>query len=176
MKLLLTTLLLTTCLILSTAQNKEYVCSPCHNSCDEKVYDKPGTCASCHMPLILKSSLAFQNLSPEEFCKRISDNPNAVILDVRSPGEFKGSAFGSTYGHFKNAMNINITELKDRLKELEKFKDRELLVYCSHSLRSPQACALLTEKGFTKVANMSGGVSTIDKKLSDCLAGNYVKH
>ncbi len=176
MKLLFTTLLFFAFSILSIAQNKEYVCSPCHNACDEKVYDKPGKCPSCHMPLILKSSLAFQNLSPEEFCKRISDNPNAVILDVRSPGEFKGSSFSSTYGHFKNAININITELKGRLNELEKYKDRELLVYCSHSIRSPQACALLTEKGFATVANMSGGVSTIDRKLSECLERNYVKH
>jgi rhodanese-related sulfurtransferase len=128
------------------------------------------------MKLVLKSSLTFSNLTPEEFCTRIAANPKALILDVRSPGEFKGRAFGATYGHFKNAININITELESRLKELEKHRNQEVLIYCSHSVRSPQACALLKENGFDNVSNMAGGVSTIGKKLTECLKNNYVEH
>lgn len=149
---------------------------PCGNECDKTVHPKPGTCSSCHMELVEKNALTFKNLSVEEFCKRISTNSNAVILDVRSENEFKGKGLRSTYGHFKKAININITELKDRLSELEKYKDREVLVYCSHSVRSPRACLLLSENGFTNVSNMAGGVSTIDKTSSDCLQGNYVEH
>jgi rhodanese-related sulfurtransferase len=176
MRILLITVLIIAGSTIASGQKKEYVCSPCNNSCDKQVYDKPGTCPSCHMKLVLKSSLTFSNLTPEEFCTRIAANPKAFILDVRSPGEFKGRALGATYGHFKNAININITELENRLKELEKYKDLEILIYCSHSIRSPQACALLKENGFANVSNMAGGVSTIDKKLTDCLKNNYVEH
>jgi rhodanese-related sulfurtransferase len=127
------------------------------------------------MELVEKNSLTFKTLSVEEFCKRISANSNAVILDVRSENEFKGKGLRSTYGHFKNAININITELKGRLNELEKYKDREVLVYCSHSVRSPRACMLLSENGFANVSNMAGGVSTITSS-TECLKSNYVEH
>ena len=176
MRLLFITLLIASFTTIAAAQKKEYVCSPCNNSCDNQVFDKPGSCPACHMKLVLKSSLTFKNLSPEEFCNRISANPNAIILDVRSSGEFNGRSIRSTYGHFKNAININITELDNRLKELEKYKDREVLVYCSHSVRSPQACALLKENGFDNVSNMAGGVSTIDKKLTECLKNKFEEH
>ncbi len=160
----------------SFAQNEEYVCIPCGNDCDKVVHTKSGNCPSCHMKLIKKKDFEFKNLTVEEFCNRIDANPDAVILDVRSESEFKGRGLRSTYGHFKNAININITDLKDRLSELNKFKEREVLVYCSHSVRSPQASLLLTENGFKNVANMAGGVSTIKSVRSDCLKKNYIEH
>jgi rhodanese-related sulfurtransferase len=157
------------------AQKKEYVCMPCGSACDKKIYTQSGTCESCHMQLVDKQTIKFKSLSVEEFCARISDNTNAVILDVRSESEFKGRQ-RNTFGHFKNAININVTELKSRLSELQAYKNREILVYCSHSVRSPRACILLVENGFKNVSNMDGGVSTIPKSPGDCLAGTYVPH
>lgn len=176
MKHLIILLALAFATVSSLAQNKEYVCTPCGNDCDKVVHPKPGTCPSCHMKLIEKRDFQFKNLSVDEFCSRINSNPEAVILDVRSESEFKGRGLRSTYGHFKNAININITELKDRLGELKNFKDREVLVYCSHSVRSPQASLLLTENGFKNVSNMAGGVSTIKSVNNDCLKKNYIEH
>lgn len=158
------------------AQVKEYVCSPCGGSCDKVVYNKPGTCPSCHMALVEKSKLSFANLSPEEFCARMAANPNVVLLDVRTPGEFEGSSlFRSTYGHFKNAININIDDLEERVAELNSYKDREVLVYCSHSVRSPRAAMILNEHGFDDVKNLAGGVSTI-ASLNSCLKQHFQVH
>ena len=162
------------CLI-SLAQTKEYVCPPCNLPCDNVVHTKPGTCQSCHMTLVAKASVRYEDLSAEEFCERIASNPNAVLLDVRSKGEFDGSR-RNTYGHFKNAININITELEQRIGELEQYKDREILVYCSQSIRSPRAAIILTEHGFNRVANLSGGVSRMDARGSDCLVERFVVH
>jgi rhodanese-related sulfurtransferase len=158
------------------AQTVEYVCTPCGNSCDNKIYLKPGTCSACNMKLVEKSALKFKNLSAQEFCSHISNNPNAILLDVRTEGEFKGTAFRSTYGHFKNAININVEDLEARMKELDKYKDREVLVYCSHSVRSPRAAMMLTQKGFKQVTNMSGGVSTLKVSGDECLKKNFVVH
>ena len=134
------------------AQTKEYVCMPCGSSCDKVVHTKPGTCPSCHMKLVEKTALEFENLSTEEFCKRITNNPAGILLlDVRTPSEFDGSAWRSTYGHFKNAININVEELEERMAELTKYKGREVLVYCSHSIRSPRAAMMLNENGFKNV-------------------------
>ncbi|HCZ34859.1 MAG TPA: hypothetical protein DHV26_02925 [Cytophagales bacterium] len=136
-----------------SAQTPEYVCMPCGQECDKVVHTKPGTCATCHMKLVLKSSLQFENLSATEFCDRIAANPNVVLLDVRSKAEFEGRSMRNTYGHFNNAININIDDLEKRLSELSAYKNREILVYCSHSVRSPRAAILLNKNGFKKVKN-----------------------
>jgi rhodanese-related sulfurtransferase/DNA-directed RNA polymerase subunit RPC12/RpoP len=158
------------------AQKKEYVCQPCGSDCDKIVYDKPGACPSCNMRLIDKASIQFENLSAEEFCARITANPEALILDVRSKSEFDGSALGNTYGRFRKAINIHIQELEARMSELEEYKDKEVLVYCSHSVRSPRAAILLNSNGFANVKNMDGGVSTLKPKGDTCLQQNYIVH
>jgi len=163
--------------ITSLTQPKEYVCPPCGNDCDKITHTKPGTCSSCHMTLIEKKAIQFENLSGVEFCNRITSNPKGVLLlDVRTKGEFDGSAWRSTYGHFKNALNINVEELEGRMAELAKYKDREILVYCSHSVRSPRAAMMLNDNGFKNVKNLDGGVSELQVKGNDCLEKNFVVH
>lgn len=159
-----------------TSQKKEYVCLPCGQECDHTVYDKPGTCSSCGMKLVEKSTVKFKDLSFEQVCARLKANPNAVLLDVRTPAEFKGAGDVPSFGHFKNAININVEELPNRVKEISKYKDREVLVYCSHSHRSPRATYFLSTNGFGNVNNVAGGVSTITQSEKDCLKTNFVSH
>ena len=161
---------------LGTPSIDEYVCRPCGQECDHKNYSAPGTCSTCGMELIKKSSIKFKDIDLAEMCKRISANPSLVLLDVRTPGEFDGSTREvPSFGHFKNAININIQELEARINELAKYKNSEVIVYCSHSHRSPRASYLLGTHGFTNVKNMSGGVSTFSAN-SDCLAKEFVVH
>lgn len=157
---------------------REFVCMPCGNACDGKVYKEPGTCSGCGMKLVEKSTVHFTNLTVDEFCSRIDSNPKAVILDVRSPAEFKGMTQDvPTVGHFRNAININIVDLEKRLGELAGYKSTEILVYCSHSHRSPQVSYTLGTNGFKDVKNMSGGVSTFAGKENDkCLKKSFVFH
>jgi rhodanese-related sulfurtransferase/predicted RNA-binding Zn-ribbon protein involved in translation (DUF1610 family) len=173
MKTFLFFLILAFSVSIALAQTKEYVCSPCGLACDNVVHTKPGTCPSCHMALVEKKGVKFENLSADEFCKRITSR--TILLDVRTPAEFKGDA-ATSYGHFKNAININVEELEKRMAELEKYKDREILVYCSHSRRSPRAAIMLTDHGFKNVKNLAGGVSTLHAKGNACLEGNFIAH
>lgn len=156
----------------------EFVCLPCGQECDNKIYDKPGTCHACGMELVKKSSIKFATIDLAEMCGRIAANPKIVLLDVRSPGEFKGSSKEvPSFGHFKNAININVKELEGRMNELSKYKNSEIIVYCSHSHRSPRASYLLGSQGFTNVKNMRGGVSTLAAPYdSDCLKKEFVAH
>ena len=156
---------------------KEFACLPCGRECDNQVYDKAGLCPSCSMKLVDKSTIAFKNISVNELCARMTWNPNAVILDVRSAGEFTGSSNDmETFGHFKNAININVNELEGRVKEIDKYKAKEVLVYCSHAHRSAIASYFLSTHGFQNVKNMLGGVSTVDPKNSNCLTKSFVLH
>jgi len=157
-------------------QKKEYVCTPCGLECDHIIHDKPGTCNTCGMTFIEKSTIKFKDLSFEELCARLKANPKAVLLDVRTPGEFKGSADVPTFGHFENAININVEELPGRIDEIAKYKSQEVLVYCSHSHRSPRASYLLSTNGFKNVSNVAGGVSTITQPDKDCLKTAFVTH
>ncbi|HZY81175.1 MAG TPA: rhodanese-like domain-containing protein [Cyclobacteriaceae bacterium] len=157
-------------------QKKEYVCMPCGRDCDHDTYDRPGTCSSCGMALVEKSTVKFKDLSFEQVCARLKANPKAVLLDVRTPGEFEGTSDAPSYGHFKNAININVEDLPRRMDEISKYKDQEVLVYCSHSHRSPRATYLLSTNGFKNVNNVAGGVSSITEAQKSCFKGNFVEH
>jgi|SRR6185295_11688683 len=165
--------------IFSYAQTeKTWVCIPCGNNCDGQILKGPGKCDGCGMKLVEKSTIHYNELTYEEFCQRIAAHPDALILDVRSQAEFKGTTQDiPSFGHFKNAVNINITELEGRINELAAYKDKEILVYCSHSHRSPQASYLLGINGFKSVSNLSGGVSTFNGKNNDkWLMKSFVFH
>ncbi len=148
------------------AYGTSYVCTPCGNDCDAEVYDKPGNCRHCGMALVEKGKGAFTNVTPGELCGLVKSNKDLVLLDVRTPEEYQGQDRGR-YGHFRNAINIPIDELERRIGELSAYKDREIVVYCSHSQRSPQASQLLAAKGFKRVKNMSGGLSTWHDSVAD---------
>lgn len=138
----------------------EYVCLPCGQDCDNKIYNDPGTCAHCQMPLIKKSSIVFKTIQPSAICRYIASHPDVVLLDVRTKEEFEGRA-DPDFGRLKNAINIPIQELGARMGELNAYKKRQLIVYCSHSHRSPQASYQLTQNGFMNVTNMAGGMSVM---------------
>ena len=154
--------ILTTLLISYTSwkpgetKKAEYACTPCGSSCDDVVYSSAGTCSHCNMALVDKSTIRHKNIQPNEMCAL--DLTKVVFLDVRTAGEFNGTA-AEKFGAIKNAINIPVQELTNRMKELEKYKDKEIVVYCSHSHRSPRASYMLTQKGFSHVTNMLGGMS-----------------
>jgi rhodanese-related sulfurtransferase len=90
----------------------------------------------------------------------ISNNPDVVLLDVRTKDEFDGKG-KPHFPSLKNAINIPVQELETRIEELAQYKNKTVLVYCSHSHRSPRASHMLTQSGFTKVFNMEGGMSVV---------------
>ena len=144
-----------------------YTCIPCGSGCDSIAYDKPGTCSHCSMKLVDKSTIVHKDIEAGKMCSL--DEKNVVFLDVRTPAEFNGTA-KDKFGAIKNAINIPVQELESRMSELEKYKDKEIIVYCSHSHRSPRASYMLTQKGFKKVTNMLGGMSVWKDQVTknDC--------
>jgi parallel beta-helix repeat protein len=78
------------------------------------------------------------------------DSNSAVTLDVRSQSEYDS-------GHIRNAKLIPVTDLQERLNELD--KNDSILVYCLGGGRSKTASQLLTDNGFEHVSNMLGGIS-----------------
>jgi rhodanese-related sulfurtransferase len=160
---------------LSANAQTQYVCSPCDIDCDTQVYDAPGTCPHCGMELVDKNTVLFTDIMIDDVPKTIAANKEIIILDVRSPEEHNGTIEGRLkIGALKGAININIEELPKRVGELEKYKDREIIVYCTHSHRSRRASYILNKNGFTKVRNMADGISQWeDRNIPDELYIDY---
>lgn len=105
-------------------------------------------------------NVLYKAVFTEELCKEINSHPGALLLDVRSPGEFADtSSRGSNLGRFKNAVNLDIRELGNRLSEINAYKDKPVFVYCSHSQRSRRASKMLADSGFTQVFNINAGMT-----------------
>lgn len=149
-------------------KQEEYVCLPCGADCDTTVYRNPGTCNHCNMELVERTTIKHTNVLPQDLCSFITKagSDNVLLLDVRTPAEFEGRA-EAKYGRLTNAVNIPVQQLETRIKKLSAWKDKQIVVYCSHSHRSPRASYMLSKNGFTKVTNMLGGMSTWKTAVKD---------
>jgi rhodanese-related sulfurtransferase len=145
---------------IAQTQSNVYVCLPCGGSCDKEEYSSEGSCEHCGMALVPQSAIKHTSISPEKVCKFIAARKDLILLDVRTREEFNGTS-DENFGTLKNAINIPIQELENRLSELKLYKDKTILVFCSHSHRSPRASYLLTQNGFKNVVNMEGGMSVM---------------
>ena len=68
----------------------------------------------------------------------------ALVVDVRSPGEFRGGAFPT-------AINIPLNELGTRLAGLS--RDKPVVLYCASGSRSALAARMFRQAGFADVIN-----------------------
>jgi len=92
----------------------------------------------------------FGSLTPAA-AVQLMNNEDVVLLDVREPGETAG-------GKIAKAIQIPVGALQTRIGELEKHKDKTLLVYCKTGARSGGACKELGKSGFDKVFSLNGGL------------------
>src|SRR5262245_4788689 len=101
-------------------------------------------------PLIAKRFSATKEVGVADAVQLIN-RKDAVILDVREPAEFKA-------GHIPNARNIPAGQVGERLKELEKFKSRPILVACASGSHAGGAGGTLQKAGFGQVWSLAGGM------------------
>jgi rhodanese-related sulfurtransferase len=81
---------------------------------------------------------------------RMMNTGNALVLDVRANGEFSG-------GRIPKSKNIPLAEIDKRIDEINKFKDKPVILACATSSRSGAAARLLKQRGFTDVYLLAGG-------------------
>ena len=73
-----------------------------------------------------------------------------LLVDVRTPGEYSS-------GHVPKARSIPLSELPERIVELESHRGEPVYLICAVGGRSMQAAELLSAAGFKKPINISGG-------------------
>lgn len=91
-----------------------------------------------------------KSLTPFE-AVTMMNHKNAVIVDVRTDDEYRS-------GHVANSLHIPLGMLRDRLGELQPYKDQPIIVACRSGARSASAVGILSKQGFETVYNLAGGV------------------
>jgi phage shock protein E len=76
-------------------------------------------------------------------------DPDLVVLDVRSPAEFAA-------GHVPGARNIPHDLLASRVAELATARDKQLVLYCRSGRRTLLAEEVLRKAGFTRLGHLEG--------------------
>jgi rhodanese-related sulfurtransferase len=92
----------------------------------------------------------FASLTPAA-AVQLMNKEDVVVLDVREPSETVG-------GKIAKAIQIPVGAVAKRVDELEKFKNKTLLVYCKSGARAGIACKELGKNGFDKVYSLNGGL------------------
>ena len=77
---------------------------------------------------------------------------DAIVLDVRETGDFQT-------GHIANARHIPEGQLTERVRELEKFKARPIIVSCRTGTRAPVVAGVLRKRGFEEAVALRGGIA-----------------
>ncbi len=95
-----------------------------------------------------------RDIAPEEAMRRLQSGEKIVILDVRTPAEWKG-------GHIPNARHIFLGELREQLGNLDRIKPTA--VYCDSGYRASIATSILEQEGFDSVCNVPGSWQAWEK-------------
>lgn len=110
--------------------------------------------AVCAAWLAAGAAAAVEDIAPGQAQRMIRenrDNPDFVILDVRTPAEFEE-------GHLQGAVNIDYyaEDFRERIGDLQ--HGGTYLIYCRSGARSSNTYRMMEEMGFERMFNLQGGV------------------
>jgi len=94
-----------------------------------------------------------KNLDAESFERKLSQDENAVLIDVRTEQENREY-------RIPNSINIDIYNptFQNEVEKLDRSKN--YYIYCHSGARSFQAAALMSKVGFENLYNLSGGIAS----------------
>jgi len=101
-----------------------------------------------------------QTMSGEELAKIQGDKKDKekyLVVDVRAAEEYNA-------GHVKFAINMPIDTFEADFKNIESFKDKNVVLICNSGKKSGEAAEILVNNGFTSVFN-ADGVKKYDYEL-----------
>lgn len=91
------------------------------------------------------------DISPQQAVLLMSHESGSLVLDVREDSEYQS-------GHIIDSVHIPMGQLASRVSELEKYKNKNIILGCRSGSRSGRALGILKKHGFEKVHNLRGGV------------------
>ncbi len=92
-----------------------------------------------------------KSVTPQQLV-HMMNREEAVVVDLRERKEFQE-------GHIVDAINIPQASLDSRIGELERYRERPLIVACKMGQQAGSAGTILRKAGFTNVMRLSGGMT-----------------
>lgn len=90
-------------------------------------------------------------IPPQEVAEKLAADDRFVLVDCRTPREHNIAAIDG-------AVLLPLQQLQHAVEELADDKQRPIVVFCHHGVRSLRMTAALIEAGFTDVRSMAGGI------------------
>lgn len=106
--------------------------------------------ATVAMLIVHETRKSGPSVSPQQAVQLVNSE-DGVFVDLRDAAEFRK-------GHIVNAVNIPATKLPERMVELEKYKDRPVVLVCKMGQQSGAAGKQLKAANYSKVYKMTGGM------------------
>jgi rhodanese-related sulfurtransferase len=98
----------------------------------------------------LESKRGGQTVSPQQATNMVN-REDARVVDLRDADEFR-------QGHVAGSINIPMSQFAERIAELDKFKEKPVILVCKMGTSASLAGRQLRARGFDKVARMQGGI------------------
>jgi len=98
-----------------------------------------------YLLIVILLVIYFYNNSKSKKATKILEN-GGVVIDVRTPQEFKA-------GNYKSSINIPLNNIEDNIDKIKSFK-KNIVVVCASGMRSGKANKILNKYG---IKSINGG-------------------
>ena len=92
-----------------------------------------------------------EQIAPLELDECLRGEHPPHLLDVREVHEHAFAAI-------PNSRLIPLSQLPERIREIDSWKREAVVVYCHHGIRSQHAIAFLSSVGFERLINLQSGI------------------
>jgi rhodanese-related sulfurtransferase len=90
--------------------------------------------------------------------QKLDAKADLLLVDCRERDEYETASI-------HRAVLLPMSEIADRLRELETHRDRPIVVHCHHGGRSLRVARWLRQQGFTQAQNMTGGIDQWSQEI-----------
>lgn len=93
--------------------------------------------------------MPYQTITPKQVFEKLQNAEKFRFIDVREPLEYQ-------IANVEGAELLPMSRASEWLGSLN--PEEEIVVMCHHGIRSANVCMFLSQNGFEKVYNLSGGI------------------
>ncbi|MGC1274038.1 MAG: rhodanese-like domain-containing protein [Planctomycetaceae bacterium] len=93
---------------------------------------------------------------------KLAASDDFLLLDCREASEFE-------IVRLEQATLLPMSELAERVGELEPHRDREIVVHCHHGGRSLRVAMWLRQRGFDRAISLAGGIDAWAERIDSSL-------
>lgn len=94
--------------------------------------------------------------------QKLDSDASFILLDCREQEEYD-------LVHIPECRLLPMSEIQQRVSELEPHQADEVIVYCHHGMRSLQVASWLQQEGFSNVKSMQGGIDAWSCEIDETL-------